>query len=297
MRDFRYGLAARFLSLLLICSLTTVSFGSVANARFIQPDNWDPTLPGVGTNRYAYSDNDPVNHSDSNGHWFGVDDAIAAGVGAIGGLIGQSISDSYNGTQSSWFDYGKAATAGAAAGLAGYYSSQFATPVGGAAASGATYSAVRSALDGNAPTLGDVATGAVVGAATIGILKGAGAAARSVVGTAVSNPVSDTLARVVPRSLNPGSLAKPGDLDAFVTNAYELRGLTNSQIAAKLAIPESPGGFKVIEFPSSSIQGIASPINRTNPGFVQGGRTAGGATEFVVPNGPIPAGAFEWIPN
>ncbi|MER9755063.1 RHS repeat-associated core domain-containing protein [Mesorhizobium sp. M0166] len=36
--------------------------------RFISPDDWDPTLPGVGTNRYAYAQNDPVNKSDQNGH-------------------------------------------------------------------------------------------------------------------------------------------------------------------------------------------------------------------------------------
>jgi uncharacterized protein RhaS with RHS repeats len=36
--------------------------------RFISPDDWDPTLPGVGTNRYAYALNDPVNKSDQNGH-------------------------------------------------------------------------------------------------------------------------------------------------------------------------------------------------------------------------------------
>ncbi len=36
--------------------------------RFISPDDWDPTLPGVGTNRYAYAGNDPVNKSDANGH-------------------------------------------------------------------------------------------------------------------------------------------------------------------------------------------------------------------------------------
>lgn len=36
--------------------------------RFISPDDWDPTLPGVGTNRYAYALNDPVNKSDPNGH-------------------------------------------------------------------------------------------------------------------------------------------------------------------------------------------------------------------------------------
>lgn len=37
-------------------------------ARFISPDDWDPTKDGVGTNRYAYANNDPVNKSDPNGH-------------------------------------------------------------------------------------------------------------------------------------------------------------------------------------------------------------------------------------
>ncbi len=36
--------------------------------RFIQPDTWDPTLPGVGINRYAYALNDSINLSDPNGH-------------------------------------------------------------------------------------------------------------------------------------------------------------------------------------------------------------------------------------
>ncbi|WP_312408643.1 RHS repeat-associated core domain-containing protein, partial [Rhizobium sp.] len=42
-----------------------------AFGRFISPDDWDPTLEGVGTNRYAYAGNDPVNKSDPNGHVFG----------------------------------------------------------------------------------------------------------------------------------------------------------------------------------------------------------------------------------
>lgn len=37
-------------------------------ARFISPDTLDPTMPGVGTNRYSYSLNDPINKSDPNGH-------------------------------------------------------------------------------------------------------------------------------------------------------------------------------------------------------------------------------------
>jgi RHS repeat-associated protein len=39
-------------------------------ARFVSPDWWDPNKPGVGTNRYSYSENDPVNKSDPNGHQF-----------------------------------------------------------------------------------------------------------------------------------------------------------------------------------------------------------------------------------
>ncbi len=37
--------------------------------RFLSPDTWDPTLPGVDINRYAYAGNDPVNASDPSGHW------------------------------------------------------------------------------------------------------------------------------------------------------------------------------------------------------------------------------------
>ncbi|MER9335046.1 FG-GAP-like repeat-containing protein [Mesorhizobium sp. M0293] len=47
--------------------------------RFISPDDWDPTLPGVGTNRYAYAQNDPVNNADNNGHSLRSSDDSAAG--------------------------------------------------------------------------------------------------------------------------------------------------------------------------------------------------------------------------
>ncbi|HEY7749138.1 MAG TPA: RHS repeat-associated core domain-containing protein, partial [Aestuariivirgaceae bacterium] len=39
-----------------------------ALSRFIQPDTWDPAVEGVGTNRYAYAENDPINKADPNGH-------------------------------------------------------------------------------------------------------------------------------------------------------------------------------------------------------------------------------------
>lgn len=57
--------------------LTTlfVVFASQASAMFIQADTLDPTGPGVGTNRYAYSNNDPINRLDPNGYFsYNVDD-------------------------------------------------------------------------------------------------------------------------------------------------------------------------------------------------------------------------------
>ena len=43
-------------------------FYDPALGRFISPDWYLPTDPGVGTNRYAYAFNDPINKSDPNGH-------------------------------------------------------------------------------------------------------------------------------------------------------------------------------------------------------------------------------------
>ena len=44
---------------------------------FLQPDWWEVTQEGVGTNRYAYSANDPINKSDPNGHTFWEDDCVS----------------------------------------------------------------------------------------------------------------------------------------------------------------------------------------------------------------------------
>lgn len=44
------------------------AFATQANAIFLTPDWFDPTNPGVGTNRYAYSHNDPINLADPGGN-------------------------------------------------------------------------------------------------------------------------------------------------------------------------------------------------------------------------------------
>jgi hypothetical protein len=83
------GIFARVVSLLLVACVIGASFGQAANARFISPDDWDPTKPGVGTNRYAYSQNDPVNKSDPSGH---IAPAVAIGWGfaVLGGWLSGS---------------------------------------------------------------------------------------------------------------------------------------------------------------------------------------------------------------
>jgi RHS repeat-associated protein len=48
---------------------------------FIQPDWFDPTQQGVGTNRYSYSFNDPVNLSDPNGNF------VPLAIAAVAALV------------------------------------------------------------------------------------------------------------------------------------------------------------------------------------------------------------------
>ena len=138
--------------------------------------------------------------------------------------------------------------------------------------------------------------GDVAAIATPGIPGGAGLAIRAArQGTAVTNPIPDTLARVIPGKGSFPTLGPPGKSDVFVTAADDIAGLNAKQIAERLTISPADS-FSVIKFPTPE-SGLASPINRLEAGFVGGGRTAGGAREFVIPNGPIPPGATKEIVN
>jgi hypothetical protein len=78
--------------------------------RFISPDSLDPTQVGVGTNRYAYAGNDPINNSDPSGHdpqepgdysiWGGdnTDTSItpSTGGGEVGDVVSESSFDPYS---------------------------------------------------------------------------------------------------------------------------------------------------------------------------------------------------------
>ena len=60
--------------------------GNSRPIRFISPDTYDPTQPGVGTNRYAYAQNDPINRSDPNGHFLIFVPIVVCAGGACEGL-------------------------------------------------------------------------------------------------------------------------------------------------------------------------------------------------------------------
>jgi hypothetical protein len=99
------------------------------------------------------------------------------------------------------------------------------------------------------------------------------------------------LVRIIPEEIanNATTLGKAGDIDAFVVGASELKGLTTSEeVARKLSLFNKDGSlvrgpFRIIEFDTPT-SGLAQPFNRANTGFINGGKTAGGATEYVIPN-------------
>ena len=80
---------------------------------------------------------------------------------------------------------------------------------------------------------------------------------------------------------------KLGDIDVFITSSKSLpTGLNRSQLANLATISKSNVGG-IIRFKLPDPTGLASPLNRNIPGFLNGGRTAGGLPEWVIPNQPI----------
>lgn len=82
--------------------------------RFINPD---PLGFSGGSNWYQFGGGNPISRTDSTGLWFGIDDAIFAGVGAVVGVGGRFIVDAVTGNRSSWQDYVGAGVGGAAGGI------------------------------------------------------------------------------------------------------------------------------------------------------------------------------------
>ena len=64
--------------------------------RFLTADTWDPMLPGVDFNRYAYAGNDPVNRSDPSGH---IAPLVVAGMAWAAAELGLTAYDGYDAYQ------------------------------------------------------------------------------------------------------------------------------------------------------------------------------------------------------
>jgi Novel toxin 10 len=247
---------------------------------FLQPDWFEVTQAGVGTNRFSYSFNDPVNKFDPGGNQTAHLEAMQDDDEREDAYR-HNLKEAQDRLERLRDEEGDLLLIQQAEEDVGYYSSRI----------GATRSDL---LKEGAFSLG-------VDLLTAGALRGLGAMLPSSVteaitgaGRPVSNPVPDKLVRVIPGDVRATTLGAPGADDVFVTTADDIAGLSAKEVAERLTIPESPSGFRVIEFPSPS-EGLASPILRDNPGFVGGGQTAGGAREWVVPNSPIPSDSTFWF--
>jgi hypothetical protein len=121
---------------------------------------------------------------------------------------------------------------------------------------------------------------------------------------AVRNPIPKRAARVISvdpelaqqiarsKSIPFPSLGRPNSADVFITAASDIHRIKTARgLAKRLTLLDEAGNFDVrpklvLEF-DTPLVGIGTPVFRNNPGFVGGGRTAGGAREFVIPNLPL----------
>ena len=98
----------------------------------------------------------------------------------------------------------------------------------------------NAALSGDPNAIGKVVGTALSAAATAGAGKAATSAIQGARTTeaavAIANPLSGTLARVIPAGIETGTLGAPGVADVFVTNAAELSGLNAGQIADRKSV-------------------------------------------------------------
>jgi len=231
--------------------------------------------------------------------------SITASTFTFGGTdaIGLTDSDQYQGgayTATRWLATGAreglitAGTLGSAQlARAGVYGARYTTVgLNSFDAGRSAYDVAEGVRNGDGLQAGLGALGLAGGARAIGEV----ADTRRLVGAGdgvATSGVPNRLARVVDaRFGNSASLGGPRADDVFVTAAEDVAGITNSaDMARRLTLLDDAGKlrsgpFSVIEF-ENPVTGLASPVFRTNPGFLQGGFTRGGAREFVLPNGQV----------
>jgi RHS repeat-associated protein/uncharacterized repeat protein (TIGR01451 family) len=282
-------------------------------ARFLAED--PAGLAGGSANGYIYTNGDPLNARDPSGQVINlltaaIGAAAGAGAGALTTTVGTLI---LQGRLPTGRELAKGTLAGAVTGgvigLLGPMAAPLVAPLAanlgggiiGAIGAGATVGGITGAIGGASGQVaanlidpcnpGSIGQAALIGGLTGGIFGGAASGVKAALSSgAATNPVPSTLARIVEaRFANSPTLGAPGTADVFVTTASDVADIDTSQgLATRLALLDNAGNlrqgpFAVIEFDTPT-SGLASPVFRDTPGFIQGGLTGGGAREFVLPN-------------
>jgi RHS repeat-associated protein len=282
--------------------------------RFLNPDTFDPTVPGVGTNRYAYSGNDPINASDPGGHdpvWAtGWNDSLYTGGskgpggdatqapntggGTIGSPMGTGVTTSTGGNTGGrnsnccGNDNQGNNNGNGGAGDVGMYAN-LGSPYGGGSAIGTAIAAP-----------GYVTGGYVIGGDSI--ISGIGMAGLAAVGIFSSGVLINDVTGVAPEDYNDDkvrhytstagyvgitatSLINPSLADGMV---YVTPTVYASGNAAKsgLSLKNTPDGY--FEMPYSNIQ-PALPMRVVTPDNGE----LGGGMEIRVPH-PVSIGDATW---
>lgn len=144
------------------------------NPRIMRFLNADPIQFDGGMNWYAYCGDNPISRADPQGLWFGIDDAVFAGGGAIIGAGGALVADWITGTPITWQGIAGAAAGGAAGGETLLYTVNpvAAGAVGGAVSNGVTQGLNIATGRQHGFNYGSLAQDTIIGAGT-GLIPGA----------------------------------------------------------------------------------------------------------------------------
>lgn len=195
-------------------------------ARFISPDWFDPRKDGVGTNRYSYSSNDPINRMDPKGN----QDALSGSWFMHSLAAGQRIAQGEDPVQVQADTFKKMAIEGAGGGVGG------ALVVGGAVAPEAAAVVASHLMARSSPSV-------VVGTLEIGLAEATG------MSVGAAGLTARTLEEAVDLGRNAGRTGAGAELITKSGNRYlavsgePVANLDNRLLAVIMSRKKDPSGF------------------------------------------------------